>query len=146
MADIPAGFEPIFRLSEFTELIGPLYSRQDENGFRMGLHFADKHANARGKGHGGMISTLADLAMGYALAFSETPPVPFVTVNMNVDFLSAIELGDWVEVSVNIDRKGRSLAFARCELKAGERLLGRASAVFKSTGEALEPYRGENHD
>lgn len=24
MADVPAGFEPIFRLSEFTELIGPI--------------------------------------------------------------------------------------------------------------------------
>ncbi|MDX1496833.1 MAG: PaaI family thioesterase [Salinisphaeraceae bacterium] len=146
MTDVPAGFEPIFRLSEFTELIGPLYSCQDDGGFRMGLYFGDKHANARGKGHGGMISTLADLAMGYALAFSETPPRPFVTVNLNVDFLSAIELGEWVEVHVNIDRKGRSLAFARCELQAGDRLLGRASGVFKNSGEALEPYRGEQHD
>lgn len=146
MADIPAGFEPIFRLSEFTELIGPLYCCRDEQGFRLGLTFAEQHANARGKGHGGMISTLADLAMGYALAFSQNPPRPFVTVSMNVDFMGAIDIGDWVEVSVLIDRKGRSMAFARSEFYAGERLLARASGVFKDTGEVLQSFQGDHHD
>lgn len=146
MAEVPAGFEPIFRLSDFTDLIGPLYSRQDADGFRLGLYFADKHANARGKGHGGMLSTLADLAMGYCLAFGETPPKPFVTVNLNVDFLGAIEMGDWVETEVVIDRKGRSIAFARCEFYSGDRLIGRGSGVFKRSNEALTSYEGATNE
>jgi acyl-coenzyme A thioesterase PaaI-like protein len=133
MSAVPAGFEPIFRLSEYTELIGPLYSCKDETGLRLGIRFEAKHGNSRGKAHGGMISTLADLAMGYNLAFSEVPPRPFLTVNLNVDFLGHIEIGDWVEVCVEIDKKGKSMAFARCEFMAEGRIVARATAVFKTT-------------
>ena len=133
MTEVPAGFEPIFRLSEYTELIGPLYSRRDERGLCLGLRFENKHANSRGKAHGGMISTLADLAMGYSLAFSETPPRPFLTVNLNIDFLDHMEIGDWVEVTVTVDKKGRSMAFAGCEFTVAEKLVARASGVFKTT-------------
>lgn len=133
MSEIPAGFKPIFRLSEYTELIGPLYSCEDEHGLRLGIRFAAKHGNSRGKAHGGMISTLADLAMGYSLAFSETPPRPFLTVNLNVDFLGHMEIGDWVEVRVTIDKKGQSMAFARCEFTTADRIVARATGVFKIT-------------
>ncbi len=133
MSEIPVGFEPVFRLSEFTELIGPLYARRDAEAVCMGMRFQKKHGNSRGKAHGGMISTLADLAMGYSLAFSETPPRPFLTVSMNVDFLGHIEIGDWVEVTVTIDRKGESMAFARCDFKVDERIVARAAGVFKTT-------------
>lgn len=137
-ADVPAGFKPIFRLSEYTELIGPLYSRKTDEGISLGLRFETKHSNSRGKGHGGMISTLADLAMGYSLAFSEQPPRPFVTVNLNVDFLGHIEIGEWVEVSVDIDRKGQTMAFARCDFRVDERQVARATGVFKTTKAKFE--------
>lgn len=143
MSAVPKGFKPIFRLSEYTELIGPLYSRHDEDGISLGLLFEAKHGNSRGKGHGGMISTLADLAMGYSLAFSEQPPRPFVTVNLNVDFLGHIEIGEWVEVHVSIDKKGQSMAFARCEFMVANRRVARATGVFKTTKAKFEfPVEG----
>lgn len=146
-SQIPAGFKPIFRLSEYTELIGPLYSRHNEDGISLGLLFEDKHSNSRGKGHGGMISTLADLAMGYSLAFSETPPKPFVTVNLNVDFLGHIEIGEWVEVSVSIDKKGQTMAFARCDFMVDDRKVARATGVFKTTRAAFNfPVEDTEHE
>ena len=145
MDDVPEGFKPIFRLSEYTELIGPLYSCKDDRGLRLGIRFASKHANSRGKAHGGMISTLADLAMGYSLAFSEKPPRPFLTVNMNVDFLGHMEIGDWVEVSVVIDKKGQSMAFSRCEFETGGRIVARATGVFKTTKADFETAISETN-
>ncbi len=147
MGSIPQGYKPIFRLSEYTELIGPLYSRRNADGISLGILFEEKHGNSRGKGHGGMISTLADLAMGYSLAFSEDPPKPYVTVNMSVDFLGHIEIGEWVEVRVNIDKKGATMAFARCEFWAGDRQVARATGVFKTTrAEFNIPIQGESNE
>lgn len=132
-SDVPAGFEKLFRFSEYTELIGPFYTKQSPQGMIVGLRFDTKHSNARGKAHGGMISTLADIAMGYTLAFSEDPPKPFVTVNMNVDFMGHIEIGEWVEVHVTVDKKGKSIAFARCEFVTRDQVVARATGVFKDT-------------
>lgn len=144
MSKVPAGFEPLFRFSEYTELIGPLYSRRTDTGITLGMRFEKKHGNSRAKAHGGMISTLADIAMGYTMAFSETPPRPYLTVNLNIDFLGHIDIGEWVEVHVTVDKKGRSMAFARCEFQVEDRIVARASGVFKTTkAEFIHPVQGE---
>jgi acyl-coenzyme A thioesterase PaaI-like protein len=133
VADIPEGFEKLFRFSEYTDLIGPLYSCKTGDELVLGMRFEKKHGNSRGKAHGGMISTLADIAMGYNMAFSETPPRPFLTVSLSIDFMGHIEIGDWVSVHVTVDKKGSSIAFARCEFIVDDRTVARASGVFKTT-------------
>ena len=55
----PPGFEPLFRTSPFLETVGPLFYRKDpERGLVIGLRIAEKHANARGIAHGGLLMTL----------------------------------------------------------------------------------------
>ena len=62
----PPGFEPLFRTSPFLDTVGPLFYRRDpERGLVIGLRIAEKHANARGIAHGGLLLTLADIALGY---------------------------------------------------------------------------------
>lgn len=130
MATVPEGFAPLFRTSPFLEATGPFYYRRDGERLIVGLRILEKHANARGFAHGGLLMTLADIALGYSLAYREDPPASFLTANLSADFAGSAKLGDWVEAHVDVQKSGSRLAFANAYLTVeGERIL-RASAVF----------------
>jgi acyl-coenzyme A thioesterase 13 len=63
----PEGWRPIPRLSPFNALVGPLYQRSAGESLSIGLRIEEKHGNSRGICHGGVLATLADLALGYAM-------------------------------------------------------------------------------
>lgn len=129
--DVPAGFAPIPRLSPFNALVGPLYQKRDGERFSVGVRIAEKHANSRGICHGGMLATLADLALGYAMvARSGREEGLFVTANLSIDFAGAAKVGDWIESAVDIQHSGSRLAFANCYLLCEGRRIVRASAIF----------------
>jgi uncharacterized protein (TIGR00369 family) len=130
MAELPPGFEPLFRTSPFLETVGPLFYRRTETGFVIGLRINEKHANARGTAHGGLLLTLADVALGYTAAFSEEPPLSLTTANLSVDFAGHARIGDWVEAHVDIQKIGHRLVFANAYLVVGDERIARASAVF----------------
>ena len=79
-SEIPAGFEPHFRQSPFTDPWEPLYSKKTEKAVTMGLRLAKAHTNARGLIHGGLIASLADNSMGYSCAQATGWTTSFVTV------------------------------------------------------------------
>jgi acyl-coenzyme A thioesterase 13 len=85
MTEVPEGFEPLFRTSPFLEMLGPFFYRRSENAFVIGLRVEDKHTNARGTAHGGLLLTLADIALGYTAAFSADPPLSLTTANISAD-------------------------------------------------------------
>ncbi len=129
-ADIPAGFAPIFRTSPFIETIGPLYSAGSGVTLVIGMHVQEKHTNARGALHGGVLASVADIALGYGMATSTSPPTSMVTANLSVDFAGGAKIGDWVETSLDIQKIGSRMAFANVYFSvAGERI-ARASGVF----------------
>jgi acyl-coenzyme A thioesterase 13 len=134
MLEIPAGFGPLFRSSPFTDLIGPIYSHGAGETLVLGLRIEAKHGNSRGLVHGGVFATVADVALGYALASSTNPPSPYVTANLSIDYAGTAAVGDWLESRVDIQRKGSRLAFANCYLSVGDKRIVRASAVFALTG------------
>ncbi len=130
MTAIPEGFAPLFRTSPFLDATGPFYCRRENERLIVGLRILEKHVNARGFAHGGLLMTLADIALGYSLAYREEPPASFVTANLSADFAGSARLGDWVEAHVDIQKSGSRLAFANAYLTVdGQRIL-RASAVF----------------
>src|SRR4051794_19250622 len=135
----PPGFEPLFRTSPFLETVGPLFYRRDpERGLIIGLRIAGKHANARGIAHGGLLVTLADIALGYRTAFGQDPPASLITANLTADFAGAAKIGDWVEAHVDVQKLGSRLAFANAFLVVdGERIV-RASAVFTRAGPLVD--------
>jgi acyl-coenzyme A thioesterase 13 len=131
---LPEGFEPLFRTSPFTETVGPLYHRKGSDPLVLGMRILEKHANARGFAHGGVLLTLADLALGYSMAFSEDPPASLITASLSADFAGTAKVGDWIEAHVDVQKSGSRLAFANAYLVVqGERIL-RASAVFARSG------------
>jgi acyl-coenzyme A thioesterase 13 len=123
-------FSPFHRTSPFFDLIGPLLLRQGQAGPEFALEIDERHANARGFAHGGVLSALADVALGYAAAGSRKPPVQLVTTSLSIDFAGRAAQGDTVIATVDVQKVGRRLAFANCYLSVDERRIARASAVF----------------
>jgi acyl-coenzyme A thioesterase 13 len=138
VSEIPAGFGPLFRSSPVIDLIGPVYSKGEGAELALGLRVEQKHCNMRGALHGGIVATLADIALGYAIAFSTRPPTGLVTANLTLDFAGTAKIGDWLEARVDVQKKGSRLAFANCYLSVGEARIVRASAVFVVAGELAE--------
>ncbi|MBL0163778.1 MAG: PaaI family thioesterase [Xanthomonadales bacterium] len=130
MNSVPSGFEPVSRTSPFAELIGPVYQKPDASLLILAIRAERKHCNVRGHVHGGVLGTLADIAMGHSTAFSTNPPTPLVTVNLSIDFAGKAELGDWIEIHTDVLKVGRNLAFANCHFQVGGARIARASAVF----------------
>jgi uncharacterized protein (TIGR00369 family) len=132
----PPGFEPLFRTSPVLDLIGPLYSSGEGKQRVLGLRAEAKHCNSRGTVHGGMLATLADVALGYTMAFSTHPPGNLITANLTLDFAGTAKAGDWLEAHVDVQKQGSRLSFANCYIRVGEQRIVRASAVFLAAGRA----------
>jgi uncharacterized protein (TIGR00369 family) len=130
MIDIPEGFEPIFRTSPFLELLGPIYNKKTDNGLIIGLKIQEKHCNARNLAHGGVFSSLADVALGYNAAFQGNEPTPIVTASLTIDYAGSAKLDDWIEIETDIQKVGKKMAFANCYFTVGSKRIVRASGVF----------------
>ncbi len=127
---IPEGFEPLFRTSPFLDTVGSFYHKKEGNSLVVGLFVSAAHLNNRGFAHAGVFMTLADIALGYATAFSQDPPVNLVTVSVSTDFVGNAQLDDWIEARVDIQKIGRQVAFANTFIYKGEERIVRVSAVF----------------
>jgi acyl-coenzyme A thioesterase 13 len=134
MSEIPEGFEPIFRTSPYLDLLGPIYNKKTEQGLIVGLRAEEKHCNARNLVHGGVFSSLADIALGYNAAFQGEKPTPMVTASLTIDYAGSAKLGDWIEINTDVQKVGKSMAFANCYFTVGTKRIVRASGVFGVVG------------
>ncbi|WP_313622851.1 PaaI family thioesterase [Achromobacter sp.] len=126
---IPAGFIPWLPSSQFmrhlTDL-GAFYRREADNVLALRVNAA--HGNMHGMAHGGFLATFADSALGFVI--SEQARVSVVTAQMSVEYLNAVNPGDWLEAHVQIDKQGKRLIYATCRLQVDGRAMLKASAVF----------------
>src|SRR6202008_2262933 len=102
MTDVPAGFEPHFRKSPFTDPWEPLYSKRTDRAVYLGLRLAKPHTNARGLIHGGVIASLADNAMGYSCAQAMDWSISLVTISLAVDYTGTADIGQWLAVECEV--------------------------------------------
>jgi uncharacterized protein (TIGR00369 family) len=100
----------------------------------LGLRVEQKHSNSRGFCHGGVLATLADLALGYALAARTGSRAGFVTAHLDLDYAGAAQIGDWVHSEVEVQRVGTRLAFATGYLCVGASRVVRMSGIFALPG------------
>ncbi|MEN9588396.1 MAG: hypothetical protein RLZZ481_182, partial [Pseudomonadota bacterium] len=115
----------------FTTMIGPIYSKPDgAHLFRLGFRVAQEHLNIERVVHGGMLSTVADQAIGVNVAHANNQTNDVLTMHLSVDFISPAVLGDWVEASVSLSKVSGRVRFGNCELRVGDRLVLKASAIF----------------
>jgi len=130
LADIPAGFERARFSSPFLDVAGPYYERQGEGGIIVATRINKGHINHIQVAHGGVLGTLADVALSYQVHRAEKPGLPVVTMNLNTNFLAGAKLGDWVEAHAVIDRISKRTAYCSGRIVCGDTVLMTMSAVF----------------
>jgi acyl-coenzyme A thioesterase 13 len=131
MSAVPAGFKPLPAASPFNEMVGPLHEKRGEGAVSLGLRVEKKHSNSRGICHGGVLATLADLALGYGMmARMGGARSGFVTAHLDIDYAGAAAIGDWIHSEVEVQRVGLRLAFATGYLCVGTKRIVRMSGIF----------------
>jgi acyl-coenzyme A thioesterase 13 len=131
----PPGFEPLFRTSPFLDATGPYFYKPLDQGFVVGLRVADRHTSAAGMAaHGGLLATLADIALGYVTAMSQQPPLRMTTSSLGLDYVGAAKLGTWLEAHVTVVKVGSRMAFANALLTADGVTVASARATFVVVG------------
>lgn len=136
MTQIPAGFKPLPSASPFNELVGPLHEKRGEGVIALGLRVEMKHSNSRGICHGGVLATLADLALGYGMMAKAGGRGGFVTAQLSIDYAGSAQIGDWIHSEVQVQRMGSRLGFANGYLCVGENRILRMSGIFALPGRA----------
>lgn len=130
MLECPQGFTALQRRSPFTDLLAPVFAHQTSAGLTLGIRAEEKHCNARGFVHGGVLCTLADIAMGYNAVIAAGKAGGMVTANLSIDYAGSAKVGDWISVDVDVQKVGNTLAFTNCYFWVGDIRIARASAVF----------------
>ena len=128
-----AGWE-VLETSGFISLVGPLWTRRDGDDLVFGFLAEPKHHNRRGVVQGGMLMTFADRALG-TTAWYANGRRPQATVQLDVHFVDAVAIGEFVEAHCEIVRRTRSVMFMRATLTVGARVVATAAGVWKVLGE-----------
>ncbi|OBV10627.1 PaaI family thioesterase [Erythrobacter dokdonensis] len=128
---IPEGFKPAAFTPGFLDHGGPYFLGPPVDGVRVvGLRIMPHHINYQDSAHGGVISTLADVALSHAVYDAERPRLAPSTVTLTVNYLAGARLGDWLEARVRIDRLGGRTAYTSGGIWRGEEQLATMSGVF----------------
>ncbi len=88
-----------------------------------------RHANVMGTVHGGVIATLADSAMGFALASTLAEDESFTTLEMKINFIRPV----WVATltaTASVVHRGRTTGVVECRvMDERERLVAHATCT-----------------
>lgn len=140
MTDIPniaEGYDRHFRQSPLTEPWEPLYSKRTDDAVIIALRAGAQHCNSRDFVHGGLISALADNAMGLSCALHHERAGQklggLVTVTLNMEFVGKAQKDQWLEFRTSFVKPGRSLDAAQGQVLADGKVCALMSATFKVT-------------
>jgi molybdate transport system substrate-binding protein len=134
-----AGWEP-YGDDGFIGLVGPLWARPFGDSYLYAFKAEHKHHNRRGIVQGGMLMTFADRAMGMTCWYANNRQ-PQATVQLDVHFIDAVQIGEFVEAKCRIVRRTRSLVFMAADLVVGTRVVATAVGVWKTLGTASASTR-----
>jgi len=93
-------------------------------------------ANQSGFVHGGMISALADSAMGRSLRTIEPVVARAMSFDLKLSFVNAAKIGERMRATGRVIHAGQRTMVAECRVEGrGGRLIATASATFSVTRE-----------
>ena len=134
-AAVPEGYEVVKRTQGpgFGGLVGPFYAKREGRAISLGLRIEARHLNSRGTCHGGLLATLADVALGYACvaASEDGQGRNFVTIDLSVEYMAGTQAGDWLYSEVRVLNADTRTAAAAGHLLVEGRPVARISANFR---------------
>lgn len=114
----------------FVGLVGPFVQKGSWPDLQFGFITDGRHRNLRGVVQGGALMTFADRILGMT-ARACTKAERTATVQMDVHFIDAVEIGDFVEARPAVIRATRQLVFMTGQLMVGERIVATANGIWK---------------
>jgi len=115
-ADTAAPFDPAsagwqrHAVDGFLDLVGPIWERPSGDSYRYAFLAEPKHHSRRGHVQGGMLTRFADRAMGRT-CWHANERQPQTTVQLDIHFVDAVRVGDFVEARCTVVRRTRTLVF-----------------------------------
>jgi acyl-CoA thioesterase len=120
--------------SAFHSWVGARVTSAERGEVTVELQASSEHLNLQGLIHGGLLATLADIAMGLSVRTSVEPGRRHVTIEMSIRFLRPGKPGK-IKAQGHALRVGRQVAFAEAQV-TGEngRVLATAQGTYSVTG------------
>ena len=115
----------------FMKYLGGLdLKRINDAEYEFSLEVKEMHLNTGKIAHGGFLSTIADTGMGTA-AHQVAGNRRCVTINLDLKFITAAQLGEKLNGKVKILKKTRTLVFINCEISNAKDIIVSASGTWK---------------
>ena len=116
--------------AEFIGLVGPIWRKLEGDRLLFGLLAEERHGNRNGAVHGGMLMTLMDHAIAMN-SWETTGRRRQATIQLDVQFVSAVMKGDFLIVRSEVVRATRSVNFMRGTATIGDRIAVTANGIWK---------------
>lgn len=123
----------MFIQQPFDEFLGFQYERTEDGKVRVTLPVKPLHINSAGVVHGGVISTLADVALSNTMEPDAAGKQRSVTLDLNVTFLKGAK-SELLIAHAEIIKTGKTLTHAECRIEdAAGVLVAKAKGIFFNT-------------
>lgn len=114
----------------FDQFLGLEYKKLDDHHIQIKLPVQDLFINSLGVIHGGIISSLADIAMANLGSTNELGIQKAVTIDLNVSFLKPAT-GAFLLADAQIVKQGRNIIHAECSiLNDKEEMVAKSKAIL----------------
>eukprot|EP01037_Dinobryon_pediforme_P002716 gene2716-2755_t len=114
----------------FVGLVGPFWQGREGEQLVFCFPTDKRHHNLRGVLQGGALMTFADRMLGMTVRMLTQAPRT-ATMNLDVQFIDAVQIGETVEARPRLLRATRNSAFLSSTLTVGERVVGNANGMWK---------------
>ena len=115
----------------FMKHLGGLELKQiSETQYEFIVEVKEIHLNTGKIAHGGFLASIADTGMGTA-AHRVAGDKRCVTINLDMKFISAGQLGDKLKGNVKVLKKTKTLVFINCEISNDKEIVVSASGTWK---------------
>ena len=133
---VPAGYTHEPSTSAFVNHVGKVYNKvvTREDGTKetwAAILIEPHHVNTWGFAHGGFMAACAEIGTGGGY---EAGGPPIVAVDLQIHFVAAPKLGQWLEIRGLVNKRTRSLVFAESKAFADGQLMFSATCIHKIVG------------
>ena len=129
MNGVPDGWERL-PTQAFGSHVGPFWRPAGEGPTQTGFVADERHGNKRGVTHGGMLATAFDVALGNA-CWAAAEQRPCATIQLAIQYIGALQLGEFAVIHAEITRATSSLVFVRGVMSVGDRTVATAEGIWK---------------
>lgn len=133
--EVPEGYVPLTHDVGFARFVGPIYQKVEGEHASLGFHVEEHHCNPAMICHGGMLMTVLDMAIGWAV-IAKLQTAKFVpSVNNTYDFIRPARIGEWLYSDMDFVHTTRRTGFANGYLIGPEGPVVRTNGIVKIPGD-----------